>query len=174
MKNVKIKNLICTLAILITASVMSLSLVSCSKPAEPLSQYDFSVDNVIEVGKINSTCNDGGNPYGENVWRIKEGDARLTKCAELLDAFSKNSFKTCNYYKIPFTTGGPSTVICIFKTEKGQSLNYINITFIEGDKDEYIVEIRGNYYKTSKKAVDEFREDFYGMFTDDDLALAHN
>lgn len=173
MKNDKKRILIFILAIICIA-VMSISFAGCSKPAEPLSQYDFSVDNVIEVGKINSIVNDGGNPYGENVWRIKEGDERLTKCAELLDAFSKNSFKTCNYYRKPFTTGGPSTIICIFKTEEGESLNYINITFIEGDKDEYIVEIRGSYYKMSKQAVNEFREQFYGMFTEEDLALAHN
>lgn len=167
------KALIC-LTITIFAAVFLLSFVACSKPAEPFWQCDFSEDNVIEVGKINSTCNDGGNPYGENVWRIKEGDERLAKCAELLDAFSKNSFKTCHYVKMPFTTGGPSTVICIFKTKEGDLLKHTNITFIEGDKDEYIVEIRGNYYKTSKQAVDEFREEFYGMFTDDDLALYHD
>lgn len=168
------KTLICLTIITIFAAVCLLSFAACSKPAEPFNLCDFSSDNVIEVGKINSTCNDGGNPYGENVWRIKEGDDRLVKCAELLDAFSKNSFKTCNYVKIPFKTGGPSTVICIFKNKEGDLLNHTNITFIEEDKDEYIVEIRGSYYKTSKQAVDEFREEFYGIFTDDDLALYHD
>lgn len=125
----------------------------------------------MEVGMINDTCNDGGNPYGANVWRIKSGDERLSKCVELFENFSKNSFRTCNYTKIPFTTGGPTTAICIFNTEEGASWNCVKIIFLEEKKEDYIVEIKGIHYKVSKKAVDEFREQFYGMFTDEDLAF---
>lgn len=154
-------------------SIFTIYFTGCSKPATPLSRYDFSSDNITEVGIINSSSNDGGNPYGDNVWRIKDNDARLSQCAKLFEDFSKNSFMTCNYNKKPFATGGSSSVVCIFKSEEGKSVNYVKITFLADDKDEHIIEIQGSYYKTSKTAVDDFRTKLDELFTDDDLALSN-
>lgn len=47
-------------------------------------------------------------------------------------------------YEFSFATDSVFAVICVFKTEEGRLLNYINITFVEGDKDEYVVEVEGS------------------------------
>lgn len=165
------KALICLIIITIFAALCLLSFAACSKEMQPFANSNFEARKVSEIGMINAQINDGGSPYGDKIWRICGDDPRVAEGAQAFEKFiSESTFVTCNYYKMPFKTGGSRSALCIMNSSSG-TLEYVKIEFIEDDGDEYIINVGSQYYKTSKSAVDEFRTAFFSLFDDNDLAV---
>lgn len=165
------KRRIAVVALIICVLFIVAALGGCSKEARPFENSNFEARKVSEIGMINAQINDGGSPYGDKIWRVCGDDQRVAEGAQAFEKFiSESTFVTCNYYKMPFKTGGSRSALCIMNSSSG-TLDYVKIEFIEDDGDEYIINVGSKYYKTSKSAVDEFRTAFFSLFDDNDLAV---
>lgn len=107
--------------ILIATMCFAVSCVGSGATNHQLESYDFSYDNIVEIGYISSVSDDGGTPYGNTVHILKKGksneeDEIIKAAAQAWQELqSKATFKQMK--KLPWTIvcGGAGELVCVFK-----------------------------------------------------------
>ena len=85
-----------------------------------LAGYDFSYDNILEIGYIASISDDGGTPYGNTVYRLQkgksqDGDEIIKSVAEAWQNMQSNvTFKRQKKFNVLMAAGGAGEVVCVF------------------------------------------------------------
>jgi hypothetical protein len=111
-------------------------LFSCNEENPPIKgkdllfkDYDFSVDNIKEIGYAQAISKNGGTLYGNRaVYAVKKGDTRLAILAEAWNSFAEKGVFTGSKEKFTITNETISYVV-IFNDDK-----HIRIDNIGNDK----------------------------------------
>ena len=105
-----------TLLLTLLTAALSTACVGSWQKADPLKDYDFSIDNIVEV-RISSSpmyINLHGTVYGVKKGESQEGDEAINAIAEAWSALRQDAvFKKAKKYD-GITTGGTYYYECIF------------------------------------------------------------
>ena len=110
------KRKIFIITLLLLALLTVLFSTACSKKSEPLKDYDFSIDNVVEV-RISSSpmsINLHGTIYSLKKGDSQEGDEAIKEIALAWDSLQKDATFTQRKKYDGITTGGTYYYECIF------------------------------------------------------------
>lgn len=136
--------------LLIALTVCTVACESGSgKEVDILSKYNFSADNIVEIGYAKGIKSDGGTVYGNmTVKCVKEGDGRIEELAKAWQTLQENAVFIDKHKNLdPMSTKSEAYYVCVFKDGSFVRLGYYGGNFLHNG---------GEYTIENKEVFDTF------------------
>lgn len=147
------KNRILPFFIFVLIIALMFCAVACEsgsgKEVDVLSKYNFTADNIVEIGYAKGINFDGGTVYGNmTVKCVKEGDERIVELAKVWQNLQEDAVFIDKHKNLdPMSTKNEAYYVCVFKDGSYVRLGYYGGNFLHNG---------GEYTIENKEVFDTF------------------